>query len=169
MLISRLGRPPSLLALLGYAAATCGAALVGGHFTRAVTITEFYAGLVKPEWAPPGWVFGPVWTALYVCMALAVWLVWRQRWTLRSLYAAAMTQWWTQLVLNAAWPVVFWLQPAGLAPFLVCGLLALNVWGCVLRFRPISGLAAVLMFPYALWVSFATVLSGALWLLNKTP
>ena len=156
-----------LIALLGYLAATCAAAVIGSYFTLQVSITQYYAALIKPVWAPPGWIFAPVWTALYICMCLAIWQVWRKK-PMRPTgeYTLAQACWWGQLVLNALWPVVFWLQPAGMAAFVVCAALAVAVWGCVAVMRRISLVAAVLMLPYACWVCFATALSWALWRLN---
>ena len=157
----------SALVLVGYLAAACAAAIIGSYFTAKVTITVFYAALAKPAWAPPGWLFAPVWTALYVCMSLAMWQVWKRR-PLRPTraYTVAHGGWWGQLALNAAWPVVFWLQPAGFASFVACAALAVAVWGCVGIMRRISLAAAGLMLPYACWVSFATALSCALWRMN---
>ena len=61
-----------LIVLLGYLAATCAAAVIGTYFTVQVSITKYYAALIKPAWAPPGWIFAPVWTALYICMCLVL-------------------------------------------------------------------------------------------------
>lgn len=158
----------TLLVLLGYLIASCAAAIVGSYFTTQAVITEFYAALSKPAWAPPGWIFAPVWSALYICMSVAIWQVWRKR-PLHptKAYTVAHVGWWGQLVLNAAWPVVFWLQPAGGAAFVACAALAVAVWGCVAAMRRFSLVAAGLMVPYALWVSFATALSWALWRMNS--
>ena len=111
-------RKLSVIMLLVYLLASCVAAIVGAHFTALATITEFYAALAKPVWAPPGWLFAPVWTLLYVCMSVAVWLVWKNRSNrpVRA-YSMALVCWWVQLGLNAAWPVILWLYPAGFAPF----------------------------------------------------
>lgn len=157
----------SAFVLLGYLAAACAAALMGSYFTAKVTITAFYATLAKPVWAPPGWLFAPAWTVLYICMSLAMWQVWKHK-PLRysRAYAQAHAGWWGQLGLNAAWPVVFWLQPAGFASFVACAALAVAVWGCVAVMRRISLPAVLLMLPYACWVSFATALSWVLWRLN---
>ena len=155
------------LVLLGYLAASCAAALMGSYFTSKVIITDFYAGLSKPAWAPPGWLFAPVWTVLYVCMSLAAWQVWKRNFQRPSrAYATAHAGWWAQLALNAVWPVFFWVQPAGIAPFLACAVLAVAVWACVAVMHRISMAAAALMLPYACWVSFATALSWALWRMN---
>lgn len=166
-MIAPQNKKQSALVLLGYLAAACAAALIGSYFTAKVTITVFYAALVKPAWAPPGWLFAPVWTVLYVCMSLAMWQVWRHKPPRPTrAYAIAHAGWWGQLCLNAAWPVVFWLQPAGFASFLVCAALAAAVWFCAAVMRRISLAAGRLMLPYACWVSFATVLSWALWRMN---
>lgn len=158
----------SLLTLTGYLAASSIAAFFGGYFTTKVTITTFYAALSKPIWAPPGWLFGPVWSLLYISMSLAMWLVWRKKPTPPSkAYTLAHACWWVQLVLNATWPVVFWLQPAGLAAFIACAVLAVVIMACIVTFRHLSVSAAMLMFPYAAWVSFATALSWALWRMNS--
>ena len=158
----------SLGFLAGSLAASGAAALFGGYFTAKVTITTYYAALAKPVWAPPGWLFGPVWSVLYVSMSLAMWLVWRARHTQPvGCYAAGRAWWWGQLVLNAAWPVVFWVQPAGVAAFAACGLLAVVIGVCCGKFWPLSMPAAVLMLPYAAWVCFATALSWALWRMNS--
>ena len=157
-----------LIVLLGYLAATCGAAIIGSYFTVQVSITRFYAALIKPVWAPAGWIFAPVWTGLYICMFLAIWQVWRKKPMHRSrAYAQAHVCWWVQLALNAAWPIIFWWQPAGFASFLGCAVLALAVLCCVAVMWRISVAAAALMVPYACWVSFATALSWQLWRLNS--
>ena len=157
-----------LIVLLGYLAATCAAAAIGSYFTVQVSITKYYAALIKPAWAPPGWIFAPVWTALYIGMCLAIWQVWRMKPMRPSrAYTLAHASWWGQLALNAAWPVVFWLQPAGMAAFVLCVSLAVAVWGCVAVMRRISVGAAMLMLPYAFWVSFASALSWALWRMNS--
>lgn len=153
--------------LAGYLAASGFAALFGTYFTAKVTITAYYADLVKPVWAPPGWLFGPVWSLLYISMGLAMWLVWRKKAVQPARFAAAHACWWTQLALNALWPVIFWLQPAGFAPFIGCVALALCVWVCLARFWPLSLPGAILMLPYAAWVSFASVLSLAIWRMNS--
>ena len=157
-----------LLILVGYLAASGLAAFFGGYFTSKATITTFYAALAKPVWAPPSWLFAPVWSLLYLSMSLAIWLVWRKKPLQPSkAYVAAHTFWWVQLSLNALWPVIFWLQPAGLAACAACALLEVAIIACIITFQPISRSAAVLMLPYAAWVSFATVLSWALWHMNR--
>lgn len=125
----------------------------------------FYAELVRPDWAPPAKVFGPVWTTLYILMGIALYLVWSRRSTSPSanswlgLFAV-------QLAVNAVWSWLFFEWRLGLWAFADCALLAVLVGVLVWRARPISGVAALLLLPYLAWVSFATVLSWTMWQLN---
>lgn len=121
----------------------------------------WYADLVKPPFNPPDWLFAPVWTVLYVAVAVAGWRIWRLRDT-----RGAMTAWWIQLGLNFLWtPVFFTLQAVGWALAVILALLAAIIafiglaWD---RDRP----AALLFLPYAAWVAFATLLTASIWWLN---
>jgi tryptophan-rich sensory protein len=109
---------------------------------------EWYAGLAKPPFNPPNWVFAPVWTVLYVLIAVAGWRTFesdRSSWTMKL--------WWAQLVLNFLWSPVILLLLAAILAFLV------------MSWRQ-SRVAAWLFAPYAAWVAFAAVLNGSIWLLN---
>ena len=125
---------------------------------------QFYASLQLPSWAPPASVFGPVWGALYVLMAVAAWSVWRHRHTVRGstglmLYAVA-------LVPNALWSWLFFDRHWGLWALIdiaVLWLLVALIVRAFWRVRPVFGL---LMVPLWLWVSFAAVLNAAVWLAN---
>lgn len=125
----------------------------------------WYASLIKPSWNPPAWIFGPVWTFLYVSMAVAAWWVWRvggwkQQKRALGLYAI-------QGCLNAIWtPLFFGLHRPGWA-FLEILLLLVAVVVTVRAFWGVSRFAGALLVPYALWVSFASVLNGTLWWLNR--
>lgn len=125
---------------------------------------EWYAALRKPAWNPPSWIFGPVWTALYFMMATAAWLVWR-----RGGWAGqrrALTLYFVQLGLNAAWtPIFFGLKMPGLA-FAEILLLLAAIVATALAFRGVSKGAAALLLPYMAWVSFAAFLNYTLWSLN---
>lgn len=126
---------------------------------------EWYASLNKPSWNPPGWVFGPVWTALYLMMAVAAWRVWRKGGWAEQ--ARPLRLYLIQLALNAAWtPTFFAMQNPGLALVVIVAL-----WvaiGMTLKsFARVDGLAAGLLVPYWLWVSFASVLNATLWWLNR--
>ena len=142
--------------LLSFLAATVGAVYLPG---------EWYAGLVKPSWNPPNWVFGPVWTLLYFCIGLSGWLVWRQAgW--RSA-APAFVAYGLQLMLNAAWSWLFFgLHMPGLA-FIEIVVLWLSILVTAVMFWRKSSLAALLLLPYFCWVGFAGALNLTLWLLNR--
>jgi tryptophan-rich sensory protein len=124
----------------------------------------WYEGLVKPAWNPPNWIFAPVWTTLYLLMAIAAWLVWR-----RDGFAGAQPAlglFVLQLLFNALWSYLFFgLQRPGLAfaeILLLWGAIAATAWA----FRGHSRAAALLMVPYLAWVSFAALLNFAIWRLN---
>jgi benzodiazapine receptor len=125
---------------------------------------EWYGALRKPPFTPPNWVFAPVWTVLYVCMGLAAWFVWRQRSGTRV--ALPLVLFAVQLVLNAAWPVLFFhfqrIDVAFAEILVLWAAIALAVW----RFFLVSAPAGWLMVPYLGWVTFATVLNLFLWRLN---
>jgi translocator protein len=151
-------RTRSVLALAVFLAAAFGASAMGYFFPPG----EWYAGLVKPFFNPPSWVFGPVWTALYVMMAVAAWLVWKQTgWRARPIGL-----WFAQMALNALWtPLFFGLHWLGIALVEISALWLLIL--LTLRaFQPVSRQAAWLMAPYLAWVSFAWLLNLSLWWLN---
>lgn len=125
----------------------------------------WYAGLKKPAWNPPGWIFGPVWTALYTMMALAAWLVWRRGGF--GVQRVPLLLFIAQLLLNACWTPLFfglrWIGPACAEIVLLWLAIALTL----AAFRRVSGAAAWLLVPYLLWVSFAAFLNFTLWRLNS--
>ena len=125
---------------------------------------EWYAALKKPAWNPPGWIFGPVWTALYSMMAVSAWLVWKQGgWKAQRRPLALFL---VQLVLNAAWtPLFFKLQAPGWAALDII-LLWLAIVTTIRAFRPVSNYAAIMLWSYLAWVSFAAVLNITIWRLN---
>jgi tryptophan-rich sensory protein len=121
----------------------------------------WYAGLVKPSFNPPGWIFGPVWTVLYVLIAVAGWRVWR-----RDRAGWPMKLWWVQLALNFLWtPVFFAAHRVGLALVVILLLLAAILAFIAASWRQ-DRVAASLFAPYAAWVAFASVLNGAIFALN---
>lgn len=136
---------------------------IGGAIT-ATSVDTWYQSLQKPPFNPPDWIFAPVWTALYVMMAIAGWRVWRRVGieTRRSALAVFAVQ----LGLNLAWSLVFFgLQRIGLA-FAEIVILLIAITANTIMFWRIDRLAGVLFVPYALWVAYAAVLNGALWVLN---
>jgi tryptophan-rich sensory protein len=125
----------------------------------------WYAGLTKPSWNPPSWVFGPVWTVLYVLIAVAAWLVWKDRGSIAAA-AAPLTAWLVQLVLNALWSWLFFgMHRPGLA-LMDIALLWIAIVVTIVLFWGVRPVAGALLVPYLAWVSFATALNAALWRLN---
>jgi len=126
---------------------------------------QWYQSLAKPSFNPPAWVFGPVWSVLYLLIGVAAWQVWRTRGFGGA--RAAMVLFAAQWVLNAAWTGLFFgLESATLGLVDIVALWVVIVAMVVAFFRA-SVLAGVLILPYLLWVSFATVLNSALWWLNR--
>ena len=152
--------PRRLPALAGWILLCFAAAALGGFFGPG----EWYAGLNKPTWNPPGWIFGPVWSALYTLMGVAAWLVWRQGgW---SAQRVPLCRFLVQLALNAIWtPLFFGLQRPDLAFAEILLLLLAIVW-TLAAFRRVHRTAAWMLVPYLAWVSFAAVLNGTLWRMN---
>ncbi|MFI5491466.1 TspO/MBR family protein [Actinoplanes sp. NPDC051859] len=145
--------------LVPFGVAVAAAALIGGLGVSGTSAE--YQSLNQPAWAPPSWLFGPVWTVLYAMIAVAGWLVWRQTgWT------PAMSAYAVQLVLNAVWtPIFFGFGQYGLALVDIVAMwvmIGVTVW----LFRPVSRLAAGLLLPYWAWVTFATALNTAIWSAN---
>lgn len=147
------------LVLVAFLAAVTVAAGLGAWGVRGTTAE--YASLEQPAWAPPSWLFGPVWTVLYVMIAIAGWLVWQ-----RVGWGPALTVWTAQLVLNAVWtPLFFGAGQYGLA-FLDIVVLWLLIVATVALFRRVSRVAALLLVPYLIWVTYASALNLAIWRLN---
>lgn len=150
------------LALAGFLVVTLAVSSIGVLFPPG----NWYAELVRPRFAPPNWLFGPVWITLYVMMAVAAWLVWRAD-APDDHRHPALTAWGVQLALNAAWtPLFFGAHAMGLA-FLEIFLLGVAILVTIRYFLRVRPLAAALLVPYLLWVAFATALNGAFWLLNR--
>jgi len=123
----------------------------------------WYGSINKPAWTPPNWVFGPVWTVLYIMIAVAGWYAWQN--SPRSIHPVNIT-WAIQLLLNAAWSWLFFgLQRPGLA-LVDIALLLIAILAFIMIAWRVSLTASLLFMPYALWVGFATVLNLAIYLLN---
>jgi tryptophan-rich sensory protein len=158
-------RPSTLRQLLGFAgwfAVTVVAATVGG--LASVNAKNFYADLVRPDWAPPGWLFGPVWTLLYLMIAVAAFLVWRRAgWAGARL---ALGLFLLQLVLNAVWTWLFFGWQMGGPSFYELLLLWVSVAATLVLFWRTQRVAGALFIPYLLWVSFAGALNFSVWQMN---
>jgi benzodiazapine receptor len=147
--------------VLGLAVCFVAAAIGAAASLQAGT---FYAGLVRPDWAPPATVFGPVWTVLYAMMAVAAWLVWRHR--EMRLARIALVFFILQLILNALWSWLFFGWNQGALSFLDIVLLWLLLAATLVMFLRVRLWAGLLLIPYLLWVTFASALNYAIWQLN---
>jgi translocator protein len=157
--------PSSALALVVFVVACFSAALIGSVFTSS-SIPIWYESLVKPSFSPPNWLFGPVWTVLYLSMAVAGWLVWQQRGRNPTI-ALPLALFGIQLVLNTLWSVLFFgLQAPGTALVEIIVLWA-AILATLLSFWRVSKGAGWLLGPYLAWVTFAAVLNFEIWRLNS--
>ena len=151
-------------ALVGFVLLSLSAGAVGGIAT-AGSIGGWYQTIAKPDWNPPGWVFGPVWTTLYLMMGVAAWIVWRQAGPGTKAWPLALFA--VQLALNALWSFVFfaWHQIG----WALVEILALwvAITATIASFLRVSKVAAVLLVPYLAWVSFASFLTYTIWTLNR--
>lgn len=126
----------------------------------------FYNELATPVWAPPGWLFGPVWSLLYAMMAIAAWLVWRQGgWANQQ---RALTLFIAQLAVNASWSWVFFTWQRGDLAFLTILLLIALLVPTIIRFARTRISASLLLLPYLVWVVFAAALNWHVWQLNPS-
>lgn len=145
-------------------AACFAAAGLGSLFTEPAVGT-WYAGLRKPAWTPPNWLFGPVWTLLYILMAVAAWLVWRGR-GFTAETTTALSVFGAHLVLNALWSILFFGMKRPGAAFAEIILLWCSILAAALLFRRVEPTASWLLAPYLLWVTFAAALNFKVWRLN---
>ena|SRR5690242_4424950 len=150
------------LGLAGWLAITFVAAVAGALASR--TSQDFYLSLARPSWAPPPWLFGPAWTFLYVTMAIAAWMVWRERGFRGA--RAALSIYLVQLVFNAMWTWLFFVRKQGawsMADIAVLWCLVAVTLVAFYRHRRVAGL---LIVPYLGWVTFAAALNYAVWRMN---
>jgi benzodiazapine receptor len=137
-----------------------------GAWVTVPGVATWYPMIAKPSWTPPDWIFGPVWTALYLMMGCAGWLIWRDDNTAGR--RAALTAWFAQLALNLVWsPLFFGFHAVGLALIDIYLL-----WLLIARFFftawSLSRTAALLFLAYWVWVTYATALNLAIWLMNRS-
>ncbi len=147
----------------------CQLAGILGSLFSAGSVSTWYAALAKPALTPPGWIFGPVWITLYTLMGVALYLIWRQKITTNSARKSkvfSLRVFAVQLILNAIWtPIFFGAHRIDIALVVIIALLTSIVWTMMLFFKQ-SRAATYLLIPYLLWVSFATYLNYAFWMLN---
>ena len=158
------GRTLAAAMLVLFVAWSFSAGVVGGYLMRQGD-PGWYDGLAKPSFNPPGWVFAPVWSVLYLLMGVSAWLIWRS--SVGSARRRALLLFVVQLALNGIWSFLFFglRSPGWAAPEIV--LLWCAIVATLLAFAKINRLAAGLLAPYLLWVSFAVALNLAIWNLNR--
>jgi len=142
-----------------------GVGVLGGLWTGP-EIPRWYSTLIKPSFNPPGWIFGPVWTALYLLMAIAAWLVFNA--PASSARTVGLSFFVVQLALNLAWSWIFFRKHAIGAAAVEVALLWCSIGATTLLFSQVSAAAAWLMAPYLAWVSFASILNVTIWRLNPS-
>lgn len=146
------------------------AGLIGTLFTSP-SIGTWYASLERPALNPPNWVFAPVWTTLFVLMGIALYLIWAKEphlWqpTEKKLRRTALGVFGIQLFLNTTWSLVFFGLHSPGAALVIIVFLWLAILANVILFYRLNPISGLLLIPYLLWVSFATYLNAAFWLLN---
>ncbi len=156
-----LDMPVLIAGAAGWLVLTFGAAAIGARFLP----DAWYGGLKKPAWNPPNRVFAPVWTVLYLLMAAAAWLVWSKYGIAAAIVPLAFFV--LQLVLNAAWTWLFFGRHEIAAALIDILALWVVILVTMVLFWMRQPLAGILLLPYLAWVSFAGVLNGTIWRLNR--
>jgi tryptophan-rich sensory protein len=141
------------------------AGIIGGLFTSR-NIPTWYQTIKKPGFTPPNWIFGPVWIFLYLLMGIALYLVWKSADPGKT-KSLALFFFFAQLVLNVLWSFLFFFLKNPLAGFIDIIVLLISILVTTLLFYPLNKVAALLLVPYILWVTFASVLNYSIWQLNK--
>jgi benzodiazapine receptor len=141
------------------------AAFIGSVFT-VNSVSTWYTTLAKPSFNPPNWLFGPVWTLLYLLMGISLYLVW-QKGTADPHIKIALLMFAAQLVLNILWSILFFGMRSPMLGLIEIALLWVFILLTITHFYPISKTAAYLLIPYILWVTFAAILNLSIFILNK--
>ena len=140
-----------------------GAGIVGSFFTFS-EVNSWYRTLNKPFFNPPSWVFGPVWTILYLLMGISLYLIWKAK--DKKEKRSGLRFFYIQLGLNALWSMLFFGIHSPAVAFAEIVVLWVTIWICIKKFKKVSKPAAYLLYPYLAWVSFASVLNLAIAVLN---
>ncbi len=154
----------SIPGLLAWILGTSLAAISGAVTAKSANV--FYGMLQKPAWAPPGWLFGPAWTLLYILMGTAAWRVWREAGFNGAKVELAFYA--LQLLLNMAWSYFFFVRRTGLGSTIEVACLWLSIAVTLVLFWRRDTIAGVLFVPYLTWVTFAAALTVSVWRRNPT-
>jgi tryptophan-rich sensory protein len=157
---------PKIAKLLIMVAVCVAVGYVSGMVTRE-SVTTWYPTLEKPSFNPPNWLFAPVWTALYIIMGIAGALVWDRIDTDEENVKKGLRFFFIQLVLNALWSYLFFGLKNPMIALVEIILLWLMIYETFVQFHKVNKTAAYLFIPYLLWVTFAMVLNGSIWWLNR--
>jgi tryptophan-rich sensory protein len=153
-----------VIGLVGWLFVTFVAATVGA--LASLDAATFYTELALPTWAPPAWLFGPVWSLLYALMGVAAWLIWREHGSAGA--RRALRVYLVQLAANALWSWLFFGWRLGGPAFAEVLVLFALIGATIVLFGQINRVAACLLVPYIAWVSFAAALNFAIWRMNPT-
>lgn len=137
--------------------------IVGSIWTKE-TVSTWYPTLVKPSWTPPDWVFGPVWSVLYIMIAVSGWLIYRAEHS--SERSIALMLYGSQLALNFIWSFLFFSLRSPILGLIDIVFLCLLISLTIIKAWPVNRLASILLIPYLVWVMYATSLNAGIWLLN---
>ena len=159
-------KPVNIIKLVICCAVPLLAGVIGAIYTTHDSLDNWYADLNKPFFNPPDWIFGPVWTTLYIMMGIAAYLVWRKGLD-DKVVRIALACFIVQLILNAIWTPLFFGLHSPLLGLIDIVLLLAAIILTIVSFFKISATAALLLIPYLAWVSFATVLNASIYLLNR--
>lgn len=136
-----------------------------GSFWTKETVSTWYPTLSKPAWTPPDWVFGPVWSCLYIMIAVSGWLIYRAEYSHKR--TVALMLYGSQLALNFIWSFLFFSLRSPILGLIDIILLCLLISLTIIKAWPVRPLASLLLIPYLVWVMYATSLNAGIWLLNR--
>ena len=149
------------ISLLGFIIITFSASAIGSFSTR-IYKEPWYSGINKASFNPPDWVFAPVWSTLYIFMAIAIWLIWvNPKKTEKIFYI-----YFIHLIVNASWSVAFFALHQILVSLIIIGLIIFFVIWLIKLYYPVNKISALLMIPYLAWLSFAFILNLNIFTLN---
>lgn len=160
--MTEIKKSTQIIGLAGWLMLTFIAAAIGSAASAESGL--FYQQIIRPEWAPPAWLFAPVWTILYILMGISAWIVWRVN-GFRSAYVA-LSLFIIQLALNAIWTWIYFVWRQGALAFVEILILWALILCTTITFWRIRVLAGIFLLPYLAWVSFASALTFAVWRLN---
>lgn len=138
---------------------------IAGSFWTKEAVSTWYAELAKPSWTPPNWIFGPVWSLLYVMIAVSGWLIYKAEYSRQRFIA--LTLYSVQLALNFIWSFLFFSLRSPILGLIDIVILCVLIILTIITAWPVRSLASLLLTPYLIWVIYATSLNAGIWFLNN--